>query len=702
MEWLVIAPVAGVISILAAIYLYFYVSRQDSGNEKMQEISGAIKEGATAYLKRQYSTLAIFVTVVAIILLVAFWSPNDVIQGPSRVLAYVLGSLCSGLAGYFGMNVALKANSRTANAARSGLDKAFPTAFYGGAVMGLSVVGIALIGISGLYLIFRDPNVVLLYSLGASSMALFAKAGGGIYTKTADIGADLVGKVEIGIPEDDPRNPAVIADNVGDNVGDVAGMGADLFDSYVASIVAAMILGATSILMNLSQTLAGTGQKFSFVILPLLLAGMGIFASIVGMLFMKIGIKSNPGAALNRGTYITCILFAIFAYLIIYQLGMNIGIFYATLAGLIAGMVIGMTTDFFTSIDRTPVKKTAESAKTGAAITILSGFSYGIISIIPPIIGICAATIVAWSLSSIGLPWGTPLGTVVQTQVYGVAISAVGMLSIVGMIVSADAYGPIVDNAKGIAEQAGIEKEFVEVADKLDAAGNTAKAITKGFAIGAAALTVIALFVAYAETVGIKVDPSTGLYLVNIFDSKVLAGIFLGAAMPPLISALLILGVGRNAFRMVEEIRRQFKEIPGLLEGKGKPDYAKCVDIAAKGALKELVLPSVLAMIVPIVVGFVLGKEALAGFLAGSIITGIIFALFMANSGGTWDNAKKYIEAGGFGGEGSDAHKAAVVGDTVGDPFKDTAGPSLNTMITVMSLIASVFAPLIVAFTLFP
>ena len=699
MDWLIIAPIAGIISILAAVYLYFYVSKQDSGNERMREISNAIKEGANAYLKRQYSTLVIFVVIVAVVLLIAFWNPEEIIQGPSRALAYVIGSICSGLAGYFGMNVALKANSRTANAARSGLSKAFSTAFYGGAVMGLSVVGLALIGISGLYYIFRSPEVVLIYSLGASSMALFAKAGGGIYTKTADIGADLVGKVEIGIPEDDPRNPAVIADNVGDNVGDVAGMGADLFDSYVASIVAAMILGATSLMGTLSRTL--TGQDISFVILPLLLAGMGIFASIVGMLFMKVSIKSNPGAALNRGTYITCIIFAIFAYVMVSQLGMNIGIFYATLAGLVAGMVIGMTTDFFTSIDRTPVKKTAESAKTGPAINILSGFSYGLISIVPPIIGICAATIVSWNLASIGLAAGTSAGTIMQTQIYGLAISAVGMLSIVGMIVSADAYGPIVDNAKGIAEQAGIGKEFVDVADKLDAAGNTAKAITKGFAIGAAALTVIALFVVYAETVGIQVDPTTGLYIVNIFDPKVLAGIFLGAMMPPLISALLILGVGRNAFRMVEEIRRQFKEIPGLLEGKGKPDYAKCVDIAAKGALKELVIPSVLAMVVPIIAGFVLGKEALAGFLAGSIITGIIFALFMANAGGTWDNAKKYIEAGAFGGEGSEAHKAAVVGDTVGDPFKDTAGPSLNTMITVMSLVSSVFGPMIAAIALF-
>jgi len=688
MDWLIIAPIAGLASIAFAVYLFFYVNRQDSGTPKMQEIAAAIKEGANAYLKRQYSTLAIFVVIVAIVLLIAFWNPQNMTQSPSRAFAYVLGSICSGLAGFFGMNVALKANVRTANGARSGLSKAFPMAFYGGAVMGLSVVGLALIGISGLYYIFNDPEVVLTFSLGASSMALFAKAGGGIYTKTADIGADLVGKVEIGIPEDDPRNPAVIADNVGDNVGDVAGMGADLFDSYVASIVAAMILGATI-----------TSINAAYAVLPMLLAGAGIFASIFGMLFMKMGVKNNPGAALNRGTYTTCIAFALLALALKYLLDLNWGVFYATIAGLIAGVVIGMTTDFFTSIDRAPVKKTAESAKTGAAINILSGFSYGIISIVPPIIGICIATIASWNLATIGLP-ALSSTQIVAAQVYGISVSAVGMLSIVGMIVSADAYGPIVDNAKGIAEQAGIEKEFVEVADKLDAAGNTAKAITKGFAIGAAALTVIALFVAYAEIAEIPVNEA-GLYIINIVDPYILAGVFLGAMMPPLISALLILSVGRNAFRMVEEIRRQFKEIPGLLEGKGKPDYAQCVDIAAKGALKELVLPSVLAMVTPIMVGFVLGKAALAGFLAGSIITGIIFALFMANSGGTWDNAKKYIEAGGFGGEGSEAHKAAVVGDTVGDPFKDTAGPSLNTMITVMSLVASVFAPLIALYALF-
>jgi K(+)-stimulated pyrophosphate-energized sodium pump len=675
MDWLIIAPIAGFISILAAVYIYFYVNKQSSGSEKMREIAGAIKEGGNAYLKRQSKTLAVFVVIVAIVLAIAF-------RDYRMPMAYVIGSVFSALAGYFGLNVAVKANVRTSNASGQGINKAFSIAFYGGSVMGLLVVGLALIGISALYWAFGQTDIVLAYSLGASSLALFAKAGGGIYTKTADIGADLVGKVELGIPEDDPRNPAVIADNVGDNVGDVAGMGADLFDSYVASIVAAMILGVT---------LAGTNTLY--MILPLLLAGVGIFASLIGMLFVPLGVRGgNPGAALNRGTYATTIIFAVFAFVIFYYFKLEMGVYYAALAGLIAGIIIGMTSDFFTSIDRAPVMKTAESAKTGPAITILTGFSYGLISIIPPIIGISAATVAAWYLAGVH-------GT--QFAVYGVAIAAVGMLSIVGMIISADAYGPIVDNAKGIAEQAGSGKEMIEVADKLDAAGNTAKAITKGFAIAAAALTVLALFVAYAEVVHIPIDPVTNFYAINLFDPRVIAGLFLGAMMPPVISALLILGVGRNAFRMVEEVRRQFREIKGLMEGKAKPDYAKCVDIAAKGALKELVLPGVLSIVVPIVVGFILGKEALGGFLAGSIITGIIFALFMANAGGTWDNAKKYIEAGGFGGEGSDAHKAAVVGDTVGDPFKDTAGPSLNTMITVMSLVASVFGPLIATVALF-
>jgi K(+)-stimulated pyrophosphate-energized sodium pump len=653
-----IAFLSGLVSILVALYLYYYVKKQDSGTPKMREISEAIREGAVAYMKREYKTLSIFVIVMSIIL---FFALGD--KGLNTALAYIIGSICSGLAGYLGMDVAVRANMRTAQAAKKGLNKAFPVAFYGGSVMGLSVVGLALIGMSVIYFIFNDPGIVLGFSFGASSIALFAKAGGGIYTKTADISADLVGKVELEIPEDDPRNPAVIADNVGDNVGDVAGMGADLFDSYVASIVAAMVIGAAA-------------YQMIGAILPLLLSAAGIFASIIGMLFVKVS-GNNPGAALNRGTFSTCIVFAILTYLFIYFLNLDVGIFFSTIVGLIAGIIIGITSDYFTSIDRGPTKKTAESSQTGAAINILTGFSYGSISIFPPLIGIGIATLLSWHFAGL----------------YGIAMSAVGMLSITGMIVSSDAYGPIVDNAKGIAEQSKLGKGVIKIADRLDAAGNTAKAITKGFAIGAAGLTVIALLATYGEIVGIET--------IDLMNPYVLIGCFIGISMPPVLSALLILGVGKNAFRMIKEIRRQLKQNPNIIKGKAKPDYARCVDIATKGALKELILPSILSILVPIVVGLVLGKYALGGFLAGSIFSGLIFALLMANAGGLWDNAKKYIEDGKFGGKGSDAHKAAVIGDTVGDPFKDTAGPSLNTLLVVMSLTASVFAPFIVMYALF-
>jgi K(+)-stimulated pyrophosphate-energized sodium pump len=673
----IVSAFAGIISILLAVFLYFYIKKQDEGNPRMKEIASAIREGANAYLKRQNITLAGFVIVMAFIL--------GIFLGIPVSLAYLLGSFCTTLASYFGMAAAVKTNVRVANAARKGLKKAFPIAFYGGAIMGFCIVGMALLGISIVYYSFSKIynqeialNAVLGFSFGASSLALFAKAGGGIYTKTADISADLVGKVELGIPEDDPRNPAVIADNVGDNVGDVAGMGADLIDSYIASIVAAMVIGATI--------------SLDFALLPLLIGAAGIFASLIGIIFVRVGEKESPGKGLNRGTFSTCIAFVILTFAILYFMNLGskaYGIFFPTLAGLLAGAIMGITTDYYTSIDRKPVMKTAESAKTGAATTILSGFSYGIISIVPSIIGISAATIAAWYLS----------GYYGVNSFYGISVAAVGMLSIVGMIISADAYGPIVDNARGIAEQSRLGSKVLAITDKLDAAGNTSKAITKGFAIGAAALTVLALFGTYAEVVGIEKD-ANGMYIINLVNPKVIAGLFIGAMMPPLLSALLILAVGKNAFRMIEEIRRQFREIPGLIKGKAKPDYAKCVDIAAKGALKELLMPCSLAIIVPLAVGFILGKEALAGFLAGSIVTGIIFALFMANSGGAWDNAKKFIEEGNFGGKGSEAHKAAVVGDTVGDPFKDTAGPSLNTMITVMSLVSSVFAPLIVSYAL--
>jgi len=657
MDTLVIAPISGIASIIVALYLYFWVKKQSTGTPKMKEISDAIRDGAVAYLKREYKTLAIFVAILAVIITLALGP-----KGPSTAIAYVVGSICSALAGFLGMNIALHANVRTAYAARKGLKKAFPVGFYGGAVMGLAVVGSALLGITIIYYIYPDPEIVLGFSFGASSIALFAKAGGGIYTKTADIGADLVGKVEMDFPEDDPRNPAVIADNVGDNVGDVAGMGADIFDSYVASIVAAMILGVV--------TLGVTG-----VILPLLFSATGAFASIIGTFLIRVK-GNNPGAALNRGTYITCILFALFAFLTIYLLEIDMNILYATIAGLIAGVILGITSDYYTSIDRGPALTTAEASKTGAAINILTGFSYGCISIVPPLIGIGVATIISYQLAGL----------------YGVAMAAVGMLSITGMVVSSDAYGPIVDNAKGIAEQSGLGKKVIKVADRLDAAGNTAKAITKGFAIGAAGLTVIALLAAYTEIVGIE--------SVDLMNPFVLTGAFIGVFMPPLFSALTILGVSKNAFRMIEEVRRQFKEIKGLKEGRAKPDYARCVDIATKGALKELILPSVLAIIVPLIVGFILGKSALGGFLVGSILSGLVFALLMANAGGLWDNAKKYIEDGHLGGKGSDAHKAAVTGDTVGDPFKDTAGPSINTLLVVMSLTASMFAPLIAIYAL--
>ncbi len=685
MEWTLIAPIAAFGSMIFAVYLFFYVNRKDSGTPLMQEISAAIREGARAFLKREYTALAVFVVVMAAILAIVL----GVEMGP----AYIFGSVCSAIAGFLGMEVALRANGRTAYAAREGLNKAFPIAFRGGAVMGLSVVGLALLGVSVIYFLTGRPELVLGFSFGASAMALFAKAGGGIYTKTADVGADLVGKVEMDMPEDDPRNPAVIADNVGDNVGDVAGMGADLFDSYVASIVAVMILGSS----------LGTGQTYTG--LPLVFAGLGIIASIIGVALVRVGKGGNPGKALNWGTYITCVILIVLTFLVTYYLRYPLAIWGALTVGLVAGVIIGVTTDFYTSIDRGPARRTAESSQTGAAVNIITGFSYGLISMFPPLLGIGIASSVAYFVCELGI--GPGFG------VYGVGMSAVGMLSIVGMIVAGDAYGPIVDNSKGIAEQAGMGEEVIDIADRLDAAGNTAKAITKGFAIGAAGLTVIALLAAYQEII----QKQAGIVIFDLMNPFVLTGALIGIAMPALFSAMVMLGVGKNAFRMIEEIRRQFREIPGLKEGKEgvKPDYAKCVDIAAKGALRELLPPSIIIIVVTLAVGFVGqliagligspvyefgGIQALGGYLGGSIFSGLIFALLMANSGGLWDNAKKYIEAGELGGKGSDAHKAAVVGDTVGDPFKDTAGPSLNTMITVMSLVASVFAPLIVAFAL--
>ena len=681
-DW-TIAPITAIASILVAIYLYFYVNRQSSGTAKMQEIAGAIQEGARAFLKVEFKYLAVFVVVVAAVL--------AIFLDPFMAVAYVFGSICSAVAGLLGMTVALKANVKSAHAAKQGLNKAFPIAFRGGAVMGLAVVGLALLGISVVYAL-SDGNAQLIlgFSFGASAMALFAKIGGGIYTKTADVAADLVGKVEMDIPEDDPRNPGVIADNVGDNVGDVAGMGADLFDSYVASIVAVMILGVA-----LSTNVPFT--SVSFVDVPLVFAGLGIVASILGVAIVRVGKKGNPGNALNMGTYLTCIIFGLITLAATYYMDINFGVWASAVIGLVGGVVIGITTDYFTSIDKTPVIKTAEASQTGAAVNIITGFSYGLLSMFPALLGIAFAAIGSYTVAERfitveGIPFE-------GAGVYGIGMAAVGMLSIVGMIVAGDAFGPIADNAGGIAEQAGLEEEVLDITAKLDAAGNTSKAITKGFAIGAAGLTVIALLAAFQ----VIVQTETGLTITfDLMDPLVLTGALIGIAIPAVFSAMVMLSVGKNAFIMIEEIRRQFREIPGLKEGKEgvKPDYKSCVDIATKGALKELIPPSVLSIGITLAVGFIGGIQALGGYLAGSIFSGLIFALLMSNAGGLWDNAKKYIEAGAFGGKGSDTHKAAVVGDTVGDPFKDTAGPSLNTLITVMSLVASVFAPTIVLYAL--
>ncbi|MGQ9550831.1 MAG: sodium-translocating pyrophosphatase [Candidatus Bathycorpusculaceae bacterium] len=693
--WL-IAPLSAIISILLGVYFLRYINKQDSGSEKMKEISDFIKGGADAFIRREYMTLAIFVIAVSVLILIflpePLWLNATPLKNIEMTLAYIFGSVCSALAGLLGLNVATKANAKVAEAAKNGLNKAFPVGFRGGAVMGLSVVGLGLLGISIVYWFTGDPQIVLGYSFGASSLALFAKAGGGIYTKTADISADLVGKVELGIPEDDPRNPAVIADNVGDNVGDVAGMGADLFDSYVASILSAMILGLA--LNNI------TGNIGLYVQIPLVFAGFGIIASVLGALTVRVGKKGNPGSALNMGTYVTCIVFSVLTALATYYLGYDWRIWGAAVLGMTAGVIIGITTDYFTSEDKAPVVKTAEASKSGPAINIITGFSYALRSVLLPLIGIAIAAAISFKLLE---PMGQEYSAEIpyaplSFAVFGISMAALGMLSIVGLTVSNDAYGPIVDNAKGVAEQAGLSKEVIAITDELDAAGNTAKAITKGFAIGAAGLTVIALLAAFQE-IARSAGHSATFDLMNPF---VLLGALIGVAMPALFSAMVMLGVGRNASRMIEEIRRQFREIPGLKEGKlgVKPDYNRCIDIATKGAIRELMPASLVTIIATLLVGFIGGIQALGGYLAGAIFSSLLLALLMANAGGLWDNAKKLIESGEHGGKGSDAHKAAVVGDTVGDPFKDTAGPSLNTMITVMSLIASLFAILIVNYNL--
>jgi K(+)-stimulated pyrophosphate-energized sodium pump len=658
--WL-IAPVSAVISILIGLYLYNYVNNKDAGTDRMKEIAGWIQEGSRSFLKTEYRYLGIFAVVMAILMSLAL--------GLKIGVTFIFGTILSGLAGVIGMEIAVKANVRTANAAKEGgLRDAFPIAFRGGAVMGLMVVGLALLGISIIYWLTMDPEIVLGMSIGASTLTLFMKAGGGIFTKTADIAADLVGKVELNIPEDDPRNPAVIADNVGDNVGDCAGSGADLFDSYVAAIMAAMILGGASMIPYQ-------------VTIPLVYAGLGIFASIIGVAIVRVGEDDNPGKSLNMGTYVTSLSFAVLTYLVTYLLNYDVRIWYCNIAGLVSGIVIGMTSDYYTSIERSPAKLTAESSQTGAAVNILTGFSYGLISCFPALLGIGVGSAIAYSIYG----------------VYGVGIAAVGMLSIAGIIIAGDAYGPIGDNARGIAEMAHLGDRVLDLTDEIDAAGNTTKAITKGFAIGAAGLTAIALLASYQQIVQDLIQQTISF---DLMDPLVMMGIFIGMSIPVIFSAMIILGVSKNAYRMIEEVRRQFAEIPGLMEGTANPDYATCISMATSGALRELFPLILFSILTTLVLGFVGGIRAIAGYLSGAIFSGFFLAILMANAGGLWDNAKKYVESGHYGGKGSDAHKAAVIGDTVGDPFKDTAGPSLNTLVTVISQIASLFAPLFILYAL--
>lgn len=653
---LITAPIVGILGLLFALYKAKGIEKVEPGNERMREISQYIADGAMAFLKRQYKSLAIFVILLFVILIFA---PG---QGFKTAISFLVGAGFSVAAGYVGMKVATKANVRTANAAmESGMTKALNIAFSGGAVMGITVVGLGILGVSALYIIFKDVNIVTGFSLGASSIALFARVGGGIYTKAADVGADLVGKVEAGIPEDDPRNPAVIADNVGDNVGDVAGMGADLFESYVGAIISALTLG------TIAHGKAGVQYAIA-------LSSVGVVASILGVYFVR-GDK-DPQKSLNNGTLASSVITVIAGFFLSNIIIGSYKPFIAMLSGLVVGLIISRMTEYYTSGDYSPVKKVAKESETGTATNIIGGLSVGMMSTTGPMVIIAIGIMIAYFLG------GGSSNSV--EGLYGIAMAAVGMLSTAGMTIAVDAYGPIADNAGGIAEMCDLPPEVREITDKLDAVGNTTAAIGKGFAIGSAALTALGLFASYTQAVGLE--------SINMSSPTVIAGAFIGGMLPFLFSALTMDAVGKAANKMIEEVRRQFREIPGIMEGTTTPDYANCVDISTQAALKEMIVPGLLAVVVPVLVGVLLGAEALGGLISGALITGVLMAIFMSNAGGAWDNAKKYIEDGHHGGKGSEAHKAAVNGDTVGDPFKDTSGPSLNILIKLMTIVALVFA----------